>query len=216
MKILFLGDSITQGAGATLEEYRYVDQVAKKCGIKALNYGLSGTRIGRQTKASDNTLLDLDFRLRLTVAERDCDFIFIFGGTNDYGHGNLHLGDVNSQSENTFSGQLKLLINDLIKYYKKEKICFILPMQRYDEDGVFCKGKNSDEQGEPLIAYVNLMRKILQENGIDFIDLYKYEQFKPTSQSGGEYMADNVHPNDKGHTLISNIICEYLNKKIKK
>lgn len=213
MKVLFLGDSITQGAGATLEEFRYVDQVAKKCGIEALNYGLSGTRIGRQAKVSTNTLLDLDFRLRLTVMERDCDFVFVFGGTNDYGHGNLHLGDVKTKSEDTFSGQLKLLINDLLKYYKKEKLCFILPMQRFDEDGVFCKGESAKEKGATLIEYVNLMRQILKENGIDFIDLYKYNEFKPLSFCGGEYMADNVHPNDKGHTLISDIICNYLSKK---
>ena len=213
MKLVFLGDSITQGAGATVESARYVDRIAQKLKCTALNYGLSGTRIARQSMVSENTLLDLDFRLRLTVVDRDCDFIFVFGGTNDYGHGNLHLGSVKDESEHTFSGQLKLLINDLIDNYGKEKICFILPMQRFDEDGVCCKGESANEKGATLIEYVNLMRQILKENGIDFIDLYKYNEFKPLSFCGGEYMADNVHPNDKGHELLANIICDYIKNK---
>ncbi len=210
MKLIFLGDSITQGAGATVESARYVDRVEKKLNCTALNYGLGGTRIARQKKVSENTLFDLDFRLRLTVADNDCDLIFVFGGTNDYGHGNLVLGSVEDCNEDTFSGQLKLLIDDLIKKYTKQKICFVLPMQRFDEDGVCCKGASGTDKGAPLVEYVNLMRAILINYGIKFIDLYNYNQFKPDSFDGGEYMADNVHPNDKGHQLISDIICEYI------
>ena len=163
MKLIFLGDSITQGAGATVESARYVDRVEKKLNCTALNYGLGGTRIARQKKVSENTLFDLDFRLRLTVADNDCDLIFVFGGTNDYGHGNLVLGSVEDCNEDTFSGQLKLLIDDLIKKYTKQKICFVLPMQRFDEDGVCCKGASGTDKGAPLVEYVNSMSFVAQD-----------------------------------------------------
>ena len=49
--INFLGDSITEGVGASSAETRYVDRVAVLAGLaRANNYGISGTRIARQKK----------------------------------------------------------------------------------------------------------------------------------------------------------------------
>ena len=45
MKINFLGDSITEGVGASAPENNYVSLVGKKTGHEVINYGISGTRI---------------------------------------------------------------------------------------------------------------------------------------------------------------------------
>ena len=92
MKLLFLGDSITQGAGASSIEKRYTNLVAARLGCEMINYGIGGTRIARQKETSANTVWDIDFRTRLPLMENECDRVFVFGGTNDYGHGSLHLG----------------------------------------------------------------------------------------------------------------------------
>lgn len=44
MKISFLGDSITEGVGASYIEKRYTDLVGTKLGCQTVSYGISGTK----------------------------------------------------------------------------------------------------------------------------------------------------------------------------
>ena len=213
MKLLFLGDSITEGVGASTQEKRYTNLVAKRLGCEVINYGISGTRIARQKETSPNTIFDIDYRTRVALMEAECDRVFIFGGTNDYGHGTLHLGAPEVNDENTFCTQLRMLIDDLIAKYGKEKVTFIIPLHRFIETPLLCKGKGRDELGAPLIDYINAMRTILAEYGIDYIDLYENGFPKPEVATGDEYTVDGLHPNDKGYELITDKICEYLATK---
>lgn len=215
MKLLFLGDSITEGVGASAKDKNYVNLVKSELGCEAVNYGVSGTRIGRQTRVYGGiTVWNYDFRLRAQIMERDADKVFVFGGTNDYGHGSLHLGRADERIPETFCTELRLLTEDLIAKYGKEKLCFLLPLRRYnDEKGLACKGKGGDELGENLLEYVNAMKAIVSEYGIDFIDLYENGIPKPLTDKGDEYTVDGVHPNDKGYALIANRICEYIKNK---
>jgi hypothetical protein len=48
MKINFLGDSITRGAGLDNPADKYSTLVAKYFGAEECNYGVGGTRIARQ------------------------------------------------------------------------------------------------------------------------------------------------------------------------
>ena len=211
MKILFLGDSITEGIGASSKDKNYVNLVKDALGCEVVNYGVSGTRIGRQERVYFYTLWNYDFRLRAQIMESEADKVFVFGGTNDYGHGALHLGKVNERIPETFCAELRLLIEDLIEKYGKSKLCFLLPLRRHnDEQGIACKGENGDEPGENLFEYKKAMEAILVEYGIDFIDLY--EKGIPKSRID-EYTVDGVHPNDKGYALIANIICGYIKNK---
>lgn len=210
MKILFLGDSITQGVGASEEKYNYVNRVRDELRASVINYGVSGTRIGRQTLMRHSPMFNYDFRLRAEIMECEADLVFVFGGTNDYGHGMLRLGDKDTRDEDTFVGNLRLLIDYLIVKYGREKLCFILPLHRSDEDGYACKGEELNEQGAPLVDYVNAMRYVLREYAVDFIDLYDNGIPKPEVNTGDEYTVDGVHPNNKGHKLIADKVCEYV------
>lgn len=62
LKIGFLGDSITAGAGAHGKTYAAV--LCKKIGAKEINYGVGGTRIARQKRASEDSLYDEYFLQR--------------------------------------------------------------------------------------------------------------------------------------------------------
>ena len=54
-KINFLGDSITQGIGTSDVSQGFVALIGREEGLAAArNYGISGTRIARQTAASEN------------------------------------------------------------------------------------------------------------------------------------------------------------------
>lgn len=213
MKILFLGDSITQGIGASAEQFNYVNRVKNALGCEVINYGVSGTRIARQTHMFFSPMSNYDFRLRAVIMDEDADLVFVFGGTNDYGHGICHLGDIRSRNEDTFVGNLRLLIEYMTEKYGKDKLCFLLPLRRSDEDPVACKGVTNNELGASLEEYVCAMRAILTEYGIDFIDLYENGIPKPLARAADEYTADGVHPNDKGHALVADKILAYIREK---
>ena len=213
MKILFLGDSITFGVGASAKETKYIHVVERLLNCEVLNYGVSGTRIGRQTFVHRRTIWNYDFRLRVQIMDPEADLVFVFGGTNDYGHGNLPLGDAVCRVPGTFCHELQLLIEDLMKKYGKEKLRFILPTRRFGEEGVCCKGADGAKQGEPLCAYVAAMKTVLNEYGIRYLDLYENGFPKPLVNTGDAYTADGVHPNDNGHAFIARKIVEFLKEE---
>ena len=103
--INFLGDSITQGVGVSALEFVYPNLIKEKYGLeKANNYGISGTRFAKQTKPSDEPSFDLDFCSRVAEMDPDADAVVVFGGTNDFGHGDAPLGCPDDRTKDTFWG----------------------------------------------------------------------------------------------------------------
>ena len=102
------------------------------------------------------------------------------------------------------------MIEFLVQKYGKDKLCFILPLRRYNENPVRCKGENGEEWGAALSEYVAAMRCILEAYGVDILDLYQDGIPKPLCDTGDEYTTDGVHPNDNGYRLIAKKICQYL------
>ncbi len=102
----------------------------------AYNYGIGGTRIARQlVPTKERTKLDLTFELRAEIMDRNSDAVVVFGGTNDYGHGDAPFGDIDSDSDDiyTFCGAVNSLITKLQKDFKDKKIVFMTPLHRRDE-----------------------------------------------------------------------------------
>ena len=67
MKINFLGDSITAGAWLASPNDKYTVLLSEKLGATENNYGISATRIARQTIPSANISFDQDFLSRLIL-----------------------------------------------------------------------------------------------------------------------------------------------------
>ena len=214
MKILFLGDSITEGIGSTSIEKCYVSLVKQKLNCTVLNYGISGTRIAKQHSLSMPASFDMDFQLRAMLMEKEADKVFVFGGTNDYGHGDALIGRYEDKNPYTFYGGLRCLIEKLLQIYGLNKLCFILPLKRFEESGVLCKGVDKNILGKSLIEYVSIIKEVLEKYQIDYIDLYEYGIPKPLTKDGDDYTVDGLHPNDCGHQLIADRICEYIQNNI--
>lgn len=214
MKINFLGDSITQGAGASSVETQYVSVVGQLLNCEARNYGIGGTRIAKNTKPSIMDIYDQDFLLRSESMSDDADLVFVFGGTNDYGHGDAPLGDIDGTDVYTFCGALNTLIDKLSARYGKEKLCFILPLHRYDEDNVYGEG-NKTKAGAPLSTYVSLMKEILQKHDIETMEFEKEFPIPATNDGSDGLTVDGLHPNDKGHRILAEKICAYIRAKLR-
>lgn len=206
MKIAFLGDSITEGCGASAKEKNYVSLVGKKFGCEVLNYGLGGTRIARQIEYHDDypIFFDWTFLQRAEIMQSAVDFVFVFGGTNDFGHGDAPFGDPDGSDSATFTGALKRLAAYLSEKYGTDKLCFVTPLRRYEEE----------RGGKKLADYVEAIRKTSAEYGVDIIDFYADGPARPETAENAGYFADGLHPNDRGHEFIADKICEYLRQKI--
>ena len=195
--INFLGDSITEGLKWQKKEI-FCFYLSKWLNIRINNQGYHATRIARQ---NDD---DKDFNFRLKDLDEKADFTFIFGGTNDYGMGEAELGDINSDSYYTFYGALKNLVKDLLKKFNNDKICFILPLSRFNENTIIKHGT--------LERYREIIREICEINKIDCLDLCK-ELPIPDTEGKSQFFKDGLHPNKQGHKIIARNLIKYLKEK---
>jgi len=205
LKFTFLGDSITDGYGVSVPEKVYHQLIKEHYGLaEAYNYGVSGTRIARQTNlTTERPKNDLDFQLREQVMCRSVDAVVVFGGTNDYGHGDSTFGNVNSDDEDiyTFCGAVNQLISALKRDYPKAELVFMTPLHRKGEE------KPRRAGGEPLADYAKALLTICTRRGVKVIDLFGMNPLNPEDPA---VIPDGLHPNDAGHEVLARTVGEAL------
>lgn len=208
LKINFLGDSITEGHGTSDVKHRY-DSVLADLGELALvrNYGIGGTRIAYHSGASAWPVWDLYFCGRATKMDPDADLVIVFGGTNDYGHGNAPFGTSEDTTPDTFRGAVNWLMNFLREAYPTAKIVFMTPMRRLGDE------VPSPETGHALVDYVDAIIDAGTRHGIAVLDLYRELPIDPNiPDMMQKYVPDGLHPNDEGHRLIAILLYDFLTK----
>ena len=208
-KILFLGDSITEGFGPQDINNVYWKRLERECGCVSVGYGISGTRIARQQTPSHDPREDQYFRSRVAAMDQDADVVVIFGGTNDYGHGDAALGCFDDRTDDTFYGALHNLYLDLLDKYPGAQLVVMTPLHRlnenkaYNDFGVRCVGCLED--------YVDIIREVAGYYGIPVLDLHRVSGMQPEVRTLRErYMPDGLHPNDVGHALICSRLKGFL------
>ena len=131
------------------------------------------------------------------------DVIIVFGGTNDYAHGDAFLGAADSEDVFTFCGAVNSLINKLKKDFPNAKIVFMTPLHRTEET------TPSKPEEKILEDYANAILNICKTGGIDVIDLFGINPLDPYDTT---LVPDGLHPNDKGHKIMADVIAEELLK----
>jgi lysophospholipase L1-like esterase len=226
--IIWNGDSICAGKhfDDSKEDDGWAGRIAKRHSMTYKNYAIGGGTIADNVSRGENKYHTVSGTLDTMKAEFPvADYVIIEGGTNDADMFDVELATPERKGSfspddfsgnydrNTFCGGLYLLLDALIEKYGKEKLCFLLPLHRFNEEPQACKGENADELGAPLSEYIECMRKILSEYGIEYIDLYENGFAKPLIDTGDEYTADGLHPNDNGYEFLANIVCDHLRGK---
>lgn len=212
----FLGDSITEGVGVLDRENNRYDNVLKKeCGLKAVyNYGIGGTRLAHQTTPSEKPRFDLCFCGRAYDLNRDADIIVVYGGVNDFIHGDAPIGQMGDTTPATFSGAVRFLMNLLKTEYPDKQIVFMSPARLFYDgmDGSKPSArpvKRADAL--PLLGYTKIIKDTAALFDIPVLDLYEELGIDPTDLAQKEkYTSDGLHFNDAGHSVIAARLAEFL------
>ena len=209
-KINFLGDSITFGHGTSSESKRFTNRIADEQGAICRNYGISGTRIARQKTPSQCPDYDLDFNLRVADMDADADAVVIFGGTNDFGHGDAPLGGMEDRTCYTFYGALHTLYSSLIVQYPHAKIVILTPLHRCNEDNPRGDGNKPADVGV-LRDYVQIIRQVAEFYALPVLDLFAMSGLRPRVPAVQQrFIPDGLHPNDDGHRILADLLVRYL------
>lgn len=203
IKMAVLGDSITEGVGVTNLDNMYYNRLARECGIRELYLdGISGSRIARQRVPSEKARHDIDFISRVDKIDADCDLIVVFGGTNDFGHGDAPIGKPEDNTPCTFWGACNTICEMLLTRFPKAQIVFMGPLHRSNEDN-HC-GDNKPEPVGTLYDYTEILKTVTRKYSIPFLDLMSVAGITPRVPVLKElYMPDGLHPNDAGHEKIA-------------
>lgn len=206
--VCFLGDSITEGAGASAKDKCYVSLfAAAHPEAKVYNFGIGGTRIAKQKTPSENPRWDLDFVSRVPEMPEEADLICIFGGTNDFGHGDAPMGSFGCKTNDTFYGALYTLTLDLINKYPTARIVYFTPLHRKTKPEPRYKGDGYWS----LDQYTDAIRQNAAYFACPVLDLRTVSGIQPQIPVIAEkFTTDGLHPNDAGYQRLFRIIDRYI------
>ena len=208
-KILFLGDSITEGVGVSTPDKLYWKRFEND-GCQVYGYGISGTRIARQVSLHIYPYVDDNyFVTRLPQMQDSADVVVVFGGTNDFGHGDAALGSMNDRTDDTFYGATHNLFISLQKKYPNATIVLMTPLHRLNENRYY-NDLNIRTVGN-LKTYRDILVEVAQFHKIPVLDLYNLCPINPEMEGHmQQYIPDGLHPNDEGHELIYQMLRDLL------
>lgn len=215
-KVNFLGDSITEGMCVEdIENCRYDNYLKKICSLSAVNnYGISGTRIAHQTKPTANPRQDLCFCGRVYNMDTTADMVVVYGGVNDYLHGDAPFGKIGDKTPATFCGGVYFLMNFLRENYAGKPVVFMTPAHCTYEGGddlYVSIYDNKLDDAKPLIAYVEAIEETAKLFDIPVLNLYKNLGIDPHDPEQYEkYTADGLHFNNDGQKILAQRLKEFI------
>lgn len=216
-KVNFLGDSITEGAGVTDQENcRFDNRLAAMCQLGAVNnYGIGGTRLAHQIHPSENPRYDLCFCGRAFNMDPTADMVIVFGGVNDYIHGDAPFGQIGDTTPATYCGSVYFLMRYLRETYGNKPIIFMTParsfLRKEVDDRIPSTHAKKLPGGKALIAYVDVILQTSQQFQIPVLDLYRNLGLDPHDEECfNTYTMDGLHFNDAGHGIIAQRLKDFI------
>lgn len=213
--INFLGDSITEGVGVADLNNRYDNRLKVMLNLKeTYNYGISGTRLAHQRIPSEKPRYDLCFCGRAYCLNKSADLIVVYGGVNDWIHGDAPFGEMSDATPVSFCGGVEFLMTFLKDEYPNTEIVFMTPAHAFynglsDKTASARPMKCAD--AKPLIEYVRVIVQKGKEHNIPVLNLYEKLGIDPNDEKQkSEFTADGLHFNDNGHAVLAEKLAEFL------
>ena len=225
MKIIFLGDSITE-AGV------YDKQVGIESNGELVYPNYTGFITFLSQSTPENTKLigkgisgdkvsDLLTRYKKDVIDLNPDIVFIYIGINDV----WHKYDFGTGSDiDLYENGLRQIISEIQKTGSKVVLCtptvigenygdFTLTNQYIEQ---YRDAKTMESMNNDLDAFSDVVRNLSSEYNTDLIDLRKIfmsyiSENNPNNNPSGILTYDGVHLNDQGNKLIADQMINFIN-----
>jgi lysophospholipase L1-like esterase len=197
-RIVFLGDSITQGGGGPKG---YVTLIKKALaekhpgqGIEVINAGISGNKVP-----------DLQRRLQRDVLDKKPTVVVIYIGINDVWHGERD--PARGTPKDKYEAGLKEIIDKIKAAGARVRLC--------TPSVIGEKPDGSNPLDARLDEYAEISRKVAKEEGVPLCDLRKaflgyLKEHNPEKKERGVLTGDRVHLNDAGNKLVAETILKCL------
>lgn len=209
--IVFIGDSITEGITAAIDQNgNYLSYVTYANSYlhcqSVLNHGKGGRMFSNYGGEELSLALNFD-----NVTNVESDIIVVFAGVNDYLSElpNKRFGNVyDAMSTAGYCGSLRYFMKQLKEYYSDRDIFFVTMYDVSRESNC----TYSDFDGQPdLSDFMDVERKLAKEYGFNIIELYD-TGFMDCSgnESSDYYLRDGLHPKDTGNIVLGEHIAAEL------
>ena len=169
--------------------------------------GIGGSRIANELGANDPTY---SIVLRYQNYPDDAAAVFIAGGTNDWVHDNVPLGEMDSEDDTTFCGALNILCKGLKEKYPTTPVVLMTPIKRLAY-GVTNKNGNTQEE------FVNAMIAMGRKWNVYVLDMWATCPINPNIESMDVALFqkpdgtnDHVHPNTAGQAVMGKTVAGFL------
>ena len=193
-KVVFLGDSITQGGNGPKGYVGLIREKFKDQGVEVLNAGVSGNKVP-----------DLTRRLQKDVLDKKPALVVIYIGINDVWHGEKN--PANGTSKADFDSGLRAIIGKITAGGGKVVICTPTVIGEKAENTLDAK----------LDEYSDVSRKIAADLKLPLVDLRKAfaDHLKANNKENkdkGVLTGDRVHLNEAGNKLVADSILKAILK----
>jgi len=201
MRVLFFGDSITQGFWA--KDGGWVELIRKHYDTKAIenlkqqneptifNLGISGD-------TTRNLLARIENEVKVRIWENDPIIVVIAIGTND----DVFESDEQWVSPEEFRKNLQKIV-DLVKPLARQVVLIGNPACDEKLTTPVFWGDFNYTNGE-LARSEKDIGNVAEQNSIKYIPVF--DKFKEQLDAGVSLLSDGLHPNDAGHKFMSEII----------
>jgi len=190
-KIIWLGDSITFGYGATSADKTFVSIVDEELGfLETVKYATGGATISKYV-AEAPYMIDM-----AATMDTDADIVMVFGGINDK-FGQVPIGTTaDTDPELTFYGGLNTLIPLLKTNHATARIILVSPYKTATDTPTYI----AEAMKERALFY-----------DIEFINMFAYVGFDLSVIEDKEiYAVDSTHLSDQGNRRLADIFISYL------
>ena len=143
------------------------------------------------------------------------DMVIVYGGVNDYLHGDAPFGEMGDTTPATFCGGVYFLMNYLREVYGDKPIIFMTPARCYlrkeVDDRIVSTHAKKLPGGKPLIDYVEVILETAKQFRIPVLDLYRDLGIDPHDPADFDtYTVDGLHFNDAGHGVLAEKLKAFL------
>lgn len=196
MKINFLGDSITVGAGASDHRFSYVGRFIEKYPEATIrSYCIGGSCISNKCVWGVESMCE-----RIPKMDADADVVVAFGGSNDF-ECSVPLGTPQDRTEDTFYGACHEMLRKLRQKFPVQPIVVVTPLHRRGEND----HRNAERELQaPLGEYARIVSEVANRFDCPIIDLHQLlPEFMTEPHGRGEALTvDGLHPTDEGYALL--------------